>query len=51
MKKPQEYYIPIKGYGMIQKIAKKSGNGGYAYIPAKWAGKKITIIVNEEVED
>jgi putative transposon-encoded protein len=51
MKKPQEYYIPIKGYEMVEKIAKKSGYGGYIYVPAKWAGKKVAVVLLEEIGD
>ena len=50
MKKPNEYYIPIKGYEMIEKRAGKSGNSAYIYLPAKWAGKKIAVILLEECE-
>ena len=50
--KAKDYTIPIKGYEMIKKIAgKRSGNSAYVYLPAKWAGKKIAVILLEEVED
>lgn len=50
MKKPNEYYIPIKGYGLIEKRPGKSGNSAYIYLPAKWAGKKVAVVLLEEVE-
>jgi hypothetical protein len=42
--------IPIKGYIMVEKIAGKSGNSAYLYLPAKWAGKKVTVVLMESPE-
>jgi putative transposon-encoded protein len=47
----QEYVIPIKGFEMVEKTAKRSGNSAYVYLPAKWAGKKVKIIALEPVDD
>jgi len=47
----KDYYIPIKGYEMVEKTAAKSGNSAYVYLPAKWAGKKVKIIALEPIED
>ncbi len=43
--------ITVEGYEMIEKIARKSGNSGYLYIPAKWTGKKVVAILLDPVED
>lgn len=49
MKKPQkEYHVVIKGTEMIKKTVAKSGNGGYIYVPFRWVGKEVTIILMEE---
>ncbi|MEI6841202.1 MAG: DUF2080 family transposase-associated protein, partial [Methanomicrobiales archaeon] len=42
--------ITINGYEMIEKTAGKSGNSGYLYIPAKWAGKRVAAILLEPIE-
>jgi len=51
MTEPKDYFIPIKGYEMIEKTAAKSGNSAYVYLPAKWAGKKVKIISLEPLEE
>jgi putative transposon-encoded protein len=52
MKKQQkEYHIIIKGSEMIKKKVGKSGNSGYIYVPVRWSGKEVTIILNEDVGD
>jgi len=45
------YAIPIKGYEMVEKTAGKSGNSAYIYLPAKWIGKKVTVILMEPSSD
>ncbi len=42
--------ITVEGYEMVEKVVSKSGSSGYAYLPAKWIGKKIVIIALEPVE-
>ena len=53
--KEQEYNItvkiPIKGYFMVEKVAGKSGNSAYLYLPAKWAGKKVAVVLLEGFEE
>lgn len=51
MAEPKDFYIPIKGYEMVEKTAAKSGNSAYVYLPAKWAGKKIKIISLEPLDE
>jgi len=51
MTKPIPDDIKIKGYETIRKVAgKRSGNSAYVYLPAKWAGKKIAVILLEPIE-
>jgi hypothetical protein len=45
----KKYIIPIKGYEMVEKVAKRSGNSAYLYLPVKWAGKKVKVIALEPV--
>jgi putative transposon-encoded protein len=39
--------ITTEGYEMIEKVVAKSGTSGYAYLPAKWIGKRVAIIALE----
>ncbi len=43
--------ISIEGYEMVEKTAGKSGNSAYLYLPVKWVGKKVAVILLEPVED
>jgi len=45
MRKPAQ--IQMKGYEMVEKIAKLSGNGAQVYVPKHWAGKKIKVVLIE----
>ena len=40
--------IKLKGYEMLEKMVKKSGDSGRVYVPLKWVGKKIKIILLEK---
>ena len=40
--------IELKGYEMLEKIVRKSGDSGRVYIPLKWVGKKVKIILLEK---
>jgi len=50
----KEFYvtanIPLKGYVVVEKVAGKSGNSAYLYLPAKWAGKKVVAVLVENPE-
>lgn len=45
MRKPAQ--IRIKGYEMIEKTAKLSGNGAQIYVPKHWAGKRLKVVLVE----
>jgi putative transposon-encoded protein len=49
MKEPRE--ITIKGYELIERRIAKSGNSAYLYLPVKYAGKKVAVVLLEEVGD
>ena len=40
--------IKLKGYEMLEKLVKKSGDSGRVYVPLKWIGKKVKIILLEK---
>jgi putative transposon-encoded protein len=40
-----EMEIKTKGYAVIQKTVKPSGNGAMVYIPKEWIGKRVKIIL------
>ncbi len=42
--------IALDGYEMIERVVGKSGNSGYLYLPAKWGGKKVVVILLEPLE-
>jgi len=48
---PEDYSIRLIGYEMIEKKVGKSGNSGYIYVPAKWIGKKVVVLLQERIEE
>ena len=40
--------IKLKGYEMIEKSVNKGGDSGRVYVPIKWVGKKVKIILLEK---
>ena len=43
--------IKLKGYEMIEKIVNKGGDSGRVYVPIKWIGKKVKIILLDKIKD
>lgn len=37
--------IKLKGYEMLEKIVNRSGDSGRVYVPLKWVGKKVKVIL------
>lgn len=37
--------IKLKGYEMLEKTVNKSGDSGRVYVPLKWVGKKVKVIL------
>jgi putative transposon-encoded protein len=42
--------IKIKGYAVIEKTVKKSGTSGSIYVPKEWIGKRVKIILIEDLD-
>jgi len=47
----KETQIQLTGYEMLEKKVSKSGNSGRVYIPTEWIGKKVKIILLEDIEN
>ncbi len=47
----QEIEVKVRGYQIIEKTVKESGNSGRVYIPIEWVGKKVKIILIEKPEE
>jgi putative transposon-encoded protein len=45
----EETQIQLNGYEMLEKKAKKSGNSGRVYVPAEWIGKRVKLILLENI--
>jgi putative transposon-encoded protein len=39
--------MKIQGYEAVEKIATKGGNSARVYVPKKWEGKKVKVILIE----
>jgi len=37
--------IKLKGYEMLEKTVNKSGDSGRVYVPLKWVGKRVKVIL------
>ena len=47
-----EFSITTIGYGLEDKVAKKvSEKATHIYLPASWEGKKVRVILLEELDD
>lgn len=45
MKKPIK--MQMEGYEVIEKIAERGGNSARIYVPKKWIGKKVRVVLIE----
>lgn len=43
--------IELEGYAIVDKTAKKSGNGTGIYLPESWKNKKVRAILLEPPEE
>lgn len=41
--------IKLEGYAVTDKLVKRSGNSGGVYVPKEWVGKRVKIILLEEL--
>ena len=44
----KETHIKLKGFEMLEKEVKKSGNSGRIYVPFEWIGKKVKVVLLEK---
>jgi len=44
----RETKIQLRGFEMLEKRVKKSGNSGRVYVPIEWVEKKVKIILLEQ---
>jgi len=42
--------IKVRGYEVIEKVVKPSGDSGRVYVPKAWVGRKVKIILLEPIE-
>ena len=43
----KQIQIKMKGYEVVEKTAKYSGNGAQLYVPKHWANKKEKVVLIE----
>jgi len=39
--------IKLEGFEVIEKVAQSSGNSGRVYVPNKWIGKRVKVVLIE----
>ncbi len=37
----------LEGFEVLEKVAESSGNSGRVYVPKKWIGKKVRVVLIE----
>ena len=37
--------VQLEGYEVIEKLVQSSGNSGRVYVPKKWIGKKVRVVL------
>jgi putative transposon-encoded protein len=45
----EELKIEVKGYEVIEKRVNATGSSGRVYVPKKWVGKRVKVILLEKV--
>lgn len=41
----------FSGYGVVEKTAANNGHSARIFVPKAWAGKKVVVILLEQMED
>lgn len=41
--------MSLKGYQVLEKVVRKSGNSGCVYLPPTWEGCKVLVVLADEV--
>ena len=39
--------MQMEGFEVIEKVAESSGNSGRIYVPKKWIGKRVRVVLIE----
>lgn len=47
----EEMEITTKAYEVIEKKVKASGNSGRIYVPKDWIGKKVKVLLIEQIDE
>jgi len=47
----QQMEVKATAYEAIEKTVEPSGNSGRVYVPKKWVGKKVKILLLEPVDE
>jgi putative transposon-encoded protein len=48
---PVKKNINFEGYEVIDRVVKPLGNSAYAQAPKSWAGKKVSVVLLEPVDE
>jgi putative transposon-encoded protein len=46
----KKQHFEVDGYEILTKLAMPAGTSGRVFVPKRWIGKSVTLIVNEEPE-
>lgn len=49
--KSQTMKIVINAYQVTEKVVKSGGNSGRVYLPVKWKGKRVKILLLEPLDE
>jgi len=47
----KEIQISTVCYGVTERVVKNGGNSGRIFVPKGWAGKKVTVLLMEPLEE
>ena len=47
----QPFSMTLEGYAAIDREVKNGGNSGRIFVPKKWAGKMVRVILIEPIEE
>ena len=43
--------IEVQAYQVLDKLVKASGNSGRIYVPKEWVGKRVKILLLDQIGD
>jgi len=47
----EQQVFKFKGYALAHKIAKLGGHSARVFVPKNWVGKKVVVILLEDLEE